>query len=220
MKWKKNIVTSGFILLLSIAVVVAYKKGYIDLSSHARNIEVSDSKEETKPQEEIDSQEEAKLTVENNVGLQEETTEEDRRPKEKVDESLLVYEGEEYTYEWIRKDKKGNVEDTSIRYKFKNLGCNISKEKPQGISINFENETDADGTLLNDYYYVCFSFEVTNLYDDWWKNYGFSKQGFRIGLYNEDGIFTIVAEPTGAGSARGTFTSRGVDTWNVVSRML
>lgn len=64
MKWKKNIVTSGFILLLSIAVIVAYKKGYVDLSSHARNIESTYSKEESKTQEETKNVSEKKSELE------------------------------------------------------------------------------------------------------------------------------------------------------------
>lgn len=190
MKWKKIIVTGGFIVLLGLTVIVAYKKGYVDLSSHARNIESTYSKEESKTQEETKNVSEKKSELED-IAKGWATVQ--------LNSYELVYREKDGIIESLIKDANGNITNDSSRYKVKNLGCSISKEKPEEMTMDYYptgHEADTEGTLVTDSYYVTFTMEITNLSNQEWKDEKFfCQQNYRIGGLDEKGKFTIYGEP-------------------------
>lgn len=171
---KNKIISIITIVVVGIAIIVAVKSKGFNLSKNNNNeiIQTDDSTEESGVQEYEDYT---------------------------IDKMQFVNVGEEGTYERIVKTASGNDSPSSIRYQFKYIDCEITKEKPEGIEINIfnekEQETDSEGTFVDDTYYVTVTYEVTNKMEDGWNNDGFYPQNFMLGYYDDK--FNSMYEPNG-----------------------
>jgi hypothetical protein len=106
-----------------------------------------------------------------------------------LDKLVILNAGDEGDYE-----RSGNV--ANLHFRFKYIEYNITKNKPDGIEIDFykqgEEQADNNGNFTDDTYYVTVKYEVTNLGED----SNFSPQTFGLGYYDEN-AFTVKCEPRG-----------------------
>ncbi len=169
---KNKIVSIITILVLLIAVVITIKMGKIELFDNSGNNIVS---------EEDTTDKEGKKT---------------RFEDYTTDKMELINVGDEAIYERI---KKTNGMNNNVRYQFKYIDYSISKNKPEGIEINYyknaEEAVDDNGNFIDDTYYVTVTYEVTNKKEDDWNNSLLYPQNFTIGYYEDK--FVAVGEPRG-----------------------
>ncbi len=173
MTFKNKVVSVVVVVVLLVAVIIAYRKGMLNVSSGAET------------------------GINQNLSNEPLLKEPEKQTSDKM---ILLNKGEEGIYEDLKMDAKGNVRDVSLRYKFKFIDYDISKEKPAGIDINFykdgEEEVDSEGRFTDDTYYITVNYEVTNLKEEGWDDDNFYPQNFSIGYYDDNG-YTAVGEPRG-----------------------
>jgi hypothetical protein len=109
-----------------------------------------------------------------------------------LDKLVILNTGDEGDYE-----RSGNV--ANLHFRFKYIEYNITKNKPDGIEIDFykqgEEQVDNKGDFTDDTYYVTVKYEVTNLGTQS-EDSNFSPQTFGLGYYDEN-AFTVKCEPRG-----------------------
>lgn len=176
MEMKNKIISIATVIILLVAVLVVYKSGKLDLFSKSSSGPVTRTDKSDNASQKSGTQEHEKQTY---------------------DKMMLLHKGEEGLYENLVTDSKGTITESSLRYRFKFLDYSISKKKPEGMTMNFykkgEEQVDADGTFIDDTYYVTVTYEATNLQEEGWRNDGFYPQALSLGRYDENG-FTRNAE--------------------------
>ena len=213
---KNKVISVAVILLLVVAVVISVKSGKLNIISNKpkssimqnesteedtniTNIEQGKQYSEEEAESIIDSIGQAVIDVTDAAGN---TIEKEIIRDKSMDNSLLLKIGEETVYENIKPWLGGKTSSESSRYNIKYMDCKISQDKPDGMEINFYPEDaeqcyDENGRFEdNTYYYVDITYELTNLYEEEWKNYGYPTQNVDIGYYDEDG-FERQSEPIG-----------------------
>ena len=165
MTFKNKVISVVVVVVLLVAVIIAYRKGMLNVSSGAET------------------------GINQNLSNEPLLKEPEKQTSDKM---ILLNKGEEGIYEDLKMDVKGNARDVSLRYKFKFIDYDISKEKPAGIDIDFyidgEEEVDSEGRFTDDTYYITVKYEVTNLKEEGWLNFNFYPQNFRIGYYDDNGF--------------------------------
>ena len=167
---KKRIISVAIIIMLLIAVFSAIKTGKIKIFD---NDNVSDNK---KAGEEI---------------VEKGNSDNKNREEYTLDKLIILNLGEEGDY--VREGKTEN-----IHYHYKYIESGITKEKPEGIVIDFykdgEEKIDNVGSFLDDTYYVTVKYEVINMCEG--DKTTFAPQTFSLGYYDEN-KFTVKCEPRG-----------------------
>ena len=220
---KNKVISVAVILLLVVAVVISVKSGKLNIISNKpkSSIMQNESTEEDTNITNIEqgkqySEEEIESILDSGCQIVENITDASGKVvekkiirNEKIDNANLINVGEESVYEKLKTGVKGEISLNSVRYKIKYIDCKISTKKPQDIDVDFypikaQDYYDEEKNLIGGlYYYLTITYDITNLNEEEWEDYGFPIHNLNTG-YLYESRFEAQNEPMGSSVTNGT----------------